>query len=223
MDFRIEAITPYNSFVSEPNWDRFGIQTFMGHYTIAPFYGVDAKGIPNVIEQIKLWCRYFKGKHTISVRRLIKCEPYEIKIGLAKGKMRDWVLKSDPEIEFETKGEMAANVTVKHTSSFGSAGWSVIASFPEMPEVRSINPVPGYYSTMKWAKKDWFKEAARNSEISHWRFVNTVKARHIKCKVCKKPIFNLTAKQCSECGRFLCDECMGTEDTCSDCSCEEGE
>jgi hypothetical protein len=214
MDIHIEPLTQYNAFLSEPN-GRYHVNTCVDHNSYHPVGNFEEKNISVIIEQMQQLLQYFKGEHTISVSNLIWCKPYEVKTYSPRAsKVRNWKIISGEMVKVLVDNPKPAKVTASSGSSFGSKGWFLKVEF-------GIEGVRAYsfgiiFQSYKSAKEGWERQKGKNLEISHWVFEEIRKKRRVKCNSCGKSIENLTAQQCSECGRYFCDECM-TADTCQDC------
>jgi hypothetical protein len=214
MDIRIVPITQYNSFVKEPS-GNYCIETCIVSNGYNPIYNFEEKEIDAVIEKMVQLLQYFKGKHTVSVSKLVWCEPYKRK-NMFKGKeeTRNWKVISGKMVRVSVENPQPAKVIASSGSSFGDRGWFLKAEF-------GINGVNNHNfgvicQSYKSAKEYWGHIQKRDEEIAHWSFEEIRKKRKVKCNGCGKSIENLIAQQCSDCGRYFCDECM-TSSTCSDC------
>ena len=171
------------------------------------------RSIENVISNLKELLQFFKGDHSISIRRLIKCEPFEFR-GTHGIEIRNWKIANDKSLEFTITNPKPAKLIAVQGNSFGESGWGLKAVF-DIADIKDFN-FGIICSSYKTAKEYWDHTQQHNEEIKHWQFQETRKSRKVRCNGCNKQLINLTAQQCSECGKYYCDECM-TESTCLDC------
>jgi hypothetical protein len=217
MNVIIEPLTPYNSFVSEPN-GHYLVDTCIEHHVYHPAYDFEETNIPTIIEKLKELLQYFKGEHYIYIQKLVKCEPYIPKYSTQK-KVRDWkITKGNTPIKVIVNNPKSPKVTAYSGSSFGEYGWFLKAEF-------GIEGIKDYgfgsiYPSYKWIKDEWANKTGREEEISHWQLEEIRKKRMVKCNICGKKIINLEAEQCSKCGKYFCKECL-TGDVCQDCQGED--
>ncbi len=215
MNINIIPITQYNAFVDEPNGNYLA-DACIGHTGFTLAYNFEEKEMDAVIQRMRELLQYFKGENTITVRKLVKVKPYKHRSLMRKddGEMRDWEVKFSTTIKVPVVNPKIAKVVATSGKSLSGSGWFLEAKF-------GIEGVSDFgfgviCSSYKSAKEVWESRKSDDEEIAHWVFEEVRKSRKVKCNICKKQIINLTAQQCSECGRYFCNECM-TSSACPDC------
>jgi len=173
----------------------------------------DEEKIEEVVVKLTELLQYFKGNNRISINKLIRCKPYMTKGGSPPVE-RNYKIEHDRTIEVIVDKPKVAKITATKGSSFGSSGWFLTAKF-DVPDIKPYG-LGIIFSSYKSAKTHWEQYERGEKDTNHWEFEEIRRSRKVKCNECEKTIINLTAKQCSECGRYFCDDCLG-DDVCTDC------
>jgi hypothetical protein len=221
MKITIEPLTQYNAFIDEPN-GLYTATMVIDHNCYTPISDFKEKEIPKVIEKLKDLLKFFKGEHIILIFKLIKCKSYEHK-NIMKGvnELRNWkIIYGNKIIEIKIDNPQSVKVIAVNERGLSGSGWNLRVEFGI--EGISNHNFGVICSSYKSAKEYW--ESKQKSEyckeIIHWIFEETRRSRKVKCNICQKQLVNLTAQQCSECGKYFCDECM-TLESCPDCQGED--
>jgi hypothetical protein len=220
MHIEISPLTPYNSFCKEPN-GLYVASCVIDNNSYTPTRSFEEDEIPYTIENLKELLKYFKGNHTISITKLVKCTPYEFKptYGNRDIQMRDWTTESGESFEIVIDKPKIAKVCAENSKgAYGAKGWFIKVNF-------GIADICVYdfgvvCSSFKRAKEYAEFSISKNTSIIHWIFEDMRKARKVKCNSCGQELTNLTAEQCSECGKYFCPDCL-TDSVCSDCGFED--